>query len=293
MTEILQTILIGIVIGALYGLVSLGFGLIMGIMRFVNIAHGSFIIIGGYVAYWLFTLLNIDPYLSIPAVMVVMFVLGLVLYQLVLSPLLKYPRAEMRMDKSLLVTFGVTWILDNTVTLLWTPDNRSIFTSYSGSTFDFLGTRLGLTGLIGLILAVVVAGALHLLLTKTYFGKHVRAATEDSGAAALSGVNVQRTYLISCGIAAAIAGIAGTVIVTSYSVAPSSGLNWLLIAMVVIVLAGQGNIGYILPAGLILGLIQSLSTLVVNSAYQQPIALIIFILVLMFRPNGLFEKKGA
>jgi branched-chain amino acid transport system permease protein len=293
MSEILQTILIGIVIGALYGLVSLGFGLIMGIMRFVNIAHGSFIIIGGYVAYWLFTLWNIDPYLSIPAVMVVMFILGLILYRLVLSPLLKYPRAEMRMDKSLLVTFGVTWILDNTVTLLWTPDNRTIFTSYSGSTIDFLGTRLGLTGFIGLILAVVVAGALHLLLTKTYFGKHVRAATEDSGAAALSGVNVQRTYLISCGIAAAIAGIAGTVIVTSYSVAPSSGLNWLLIAMVVIVLAGQGNIGYILPAGLILGLIQSLSTLVVNSAYQQPIALIIFILVLMFRPNGLFTKKGA
>jgi branched-chain amino acid transport system permease protein len=292
MSEILQTILIGIVIGALYGLVSLGFGLIMGIMRFVNIAHGSFIIIGGYVAYWLFALWNVDPYLSIPAVMAVMFILGLVLYRLVLSPLLKYPRAEMRMDKSLLVTFGVTWILDNTVTLLWTPDNRSIFTSYSGSTFDILGTRLGLTGLVGLILAVVVAGALHLLLTKTYFGKHVRAATEDSGAAALSGVNVQRTYLISCGIAAAIAGIAGTVIVTSYSVAPSSGLNWLLIAMVVIVLAGQGNIGYILPAGLILGLVQSLSTLVVNSAYQQPIALIIFILVLMFRPNGLFTKKG-
>jgi branched-chain amino acid transport system permease protein len=293
MSEILQTILIGVVIGALYGLVSLGFGLIMGVMRFVNIAHGSFIIIGGYVAYWLFTLWGIDPYLSIPAVMVVMFVLGLFLYRLVLSPLLKYPRAEMRMDKSLLITFGVTWILDNTVTLLWTPDSRSIFTSYSGSTLNFLGTRLGVTGLAGLILAVVVAGLLHLLLTRTYFGKHVRAATEDSGAASLSGVNVQRTYLISCGIASAIAGIAGVVIVTSYSVAPTSGLSWLLIAMVVIVLAGQGNIGYILPAGLILGLIQSLSTLVVNSAYQQPIALLIFILVLMFRPNGLFARKGA
>jgi branched-chain amino acid transport system permease protein len=292
MSEILQTVLIGMVIGALYGLVALGFGLIMGVMRFVNIAHGSFIIIGGYVAYWLFTLLGIDPYLSIPAVMAVMFVLGLVLYKLVLSPLLKYPRPEMRMDKSLLITFGVTWILDNLVTILWTPDNRSIFTSYAGSTLDFLGAKLGITGLVGLVLAVLIAGLLHLLLTKTYFGKHVRAAAEDSGAAALSGVNVQRTYLISCGIAAALAGVAGVVIVTSYSIAPSSGLNWLLIAMVVIVLAGEGNIGYILPAGLILGLIQSLSTLVVSSAYQQPIALIIFILVLIFRPNGLFARQG-
>jgi branched-chain amino acid transport system permease protein len=287
-----QTVFTGVIIGALYGLVALGFGLIMGIMRFINIAHGSFIIIGGYVAYWLFTLRGIDPYLCIPAVMVVMFLLGLLLYRLILAPLLKYPRAEMRMDKSLLITFGATWILDNTVTLLWTPDSRSIFTSYAGSTLDLLGAHLGYTGLAGLLLAVLVAGILHLLLTKTLFGKHVRAATEDSGAAALSGVNVQRTYLISCGLAAAIAGIAGVVIVTSYSIAPNSGLAWLLIAMVVIVLAGEGNIGYILPAGLILGLIQSLSTLVVSSAYQQPIALIIFILVLMFRPNGLFAKNG-
>jgi branched-chain amino acid transport system permease protein len=292
MHALIQTLLIGIVVGALYGVVALGFGLIVGVMKFVNIAHGSFIIIGGYVAFWLFTLLDIDPYLSIPLVMCAMFVLGLILYRLVLSPLLKYPRAEMRLDKSLLVTFGVTWILDNAVTLLWTPDTRSIVTSYSGSTLDFFGAKLGVTGLAGLILAVLVALVMHLLLTRTYFGKHVRAATEDAGAAALSGVNVQRTYLISCGIAAALAGVAGVVIVSSYSIAPSGGLNWLLTAMVVMVLAGEGNITYILPAGLILGIVQSISTLFVSSSYQQPIALIIFILVLMFRPNGLFARVG-
>lgn len=291
MNAVLQAILIGLVVGALYGLVALGFGLIMGVMKFVNIAHGSFIIIGGYLAYWLFTLWGVDPYLSIPAVMLGMFVMGLLLFRLVLSPLLKYPRAEMRIDKSLLLTFGVTWILDNTVTIIWTPDTRSIFTSYSASTYDIFGARLGLTGLAGLIIAVLVAVVLHLLLTRTYFGKHVRAATEDAAAASLSGVNVQRTYLISCGIASALAGVAGVVIVTSYSVAPSGGLNWLLTAMVVIVLAGEGNIAFILPSGLILGLVQSISTLFVSPAYQQPIALIIFILVLMFRPEGLFARK--
>ena len=291
MDAVIQTILIGIAVGALYGLVALGFGLIMGVMRFVNIAHGSFIIIGGYIAYWLFTLWGLDPYLSIPVVMACMFILGLLLYGTVLSPLLKYPRAEMRIDKSLLVTFGVTWILDNTVTLLWTPDTRSIFTSYSGSTVAILGSRLGLTSLAGIILAVLVAASLQLLLTKTYFGKHVRAATEDAGAASLSGVNVRRTYLISCGIAAAIAGLAGVVIVSSYSIQPSGGLNWLLIGMVVMVLAGEGKIGYVLPAGLVLGLVQSVSTLFVSSAYQQPITLVIFILALMFRPKGLFVRN--
>ncbi len=292
MNAVIQTLLIGIVVGALYSLVALGFGLIMGVMRFVNIAHGSFVIIGGYIAYWLFTLWGIDPYLSIPAVMLCMFAMGLLLYRLTLAPLLKYPRAEMRTDKSLLITFGVTWILDNAVTLVWTPDTRSVITSYSGSTVNVFGARLGLTGLTGLIIAIVVAVALHVLLTRTYFGKHVRASTEDSGAAALSGVNVQRTYLISCGIAAALAGVAGVVVVSSYSVAPSGGLNWLLTAMVVLVLAGEKHIAYVLPAGLILGVLQSGSTLLVSPAYQQPISLIVFILVLMFRPNGLFARGG-
>ena len=291
MNALIQTIVIGIALGALYGLVALGFGLIVGVMKFVNIAHGSFIIIGGYVAYWLFTLRGIDPYLSIPAAMLCMFIMGLILFQLILSPLLKYPTAEMRIDKSLLITFGVTWVLDNAVTMLWTPDTRSITVPYSGSTIDIFGARLGYTGLAGLAIAVVMAALLHLLLSKTYFGKHVRAATEDSGAASLSGVNVRRTYLISCGIAAALAGVSGVVIVSSYSITPNAGLNWLLTAMVVMVLAGEGNITYILPAGLILGLLQSLSTLVVSPAYQQPIALIVFVLVLMFKPNGLFVRK--
>lgn len=278
-------------IGALYGLVGLGFGLIMGVMRFVNIAHGSFIIIGGYVAFWLFTLLGIDPFLAIPAVVPCMFILGCLLYWLVLSPLVKYPRAEMRIDKSMLLTFGVTWILDNTITIFWTSDTRSAVASYTGTTFDVLGAKVGLTGLIGLIIAVIAAVAVHLLLTRTYFGKHVRAATEDSGAASLSGVNVQRTYLISCGIASALAGVAGVVIVSCYSIAPSGGMNWMLTAMIVIVLAGEGNLTYILPAGIILGLVQSLSTLFVSSSYQQPISLVIFILVLMFRPEGLFVRR--
>jgi len=293
MNMLLQTVLVGVTIGALYGLVALGFGLIMGVMKFVNIAHGSFIIIGGYVAYWLFTLWNVDPYLSIPVVMCCMFVMGVVFFRLALSPLLKYPQAEMRMDKSLLVTFGVTWVLDNAVTMIWTPDTRSIMTSYAGSTLSILGGKIGLTGFLGLVVAVLMAALLHLLLSRTYFGKHVRAATEDSGAAALSGVNVRRTYLVSCGIAAALAGVSGVVIVSSYSIAPSSGLNWLLTAMVVIVLAGEGNMVWILPAGLILGLLQSLSTLFVSSAYQQPIALVVFILVLMFKPTGLFEREGT
>ena len=290
MENVLQVILVGILVGGLYGLVALGFALINGVMRFINIAQGSFIVLGGFICYWIVTLLHIDPYLAIPMVMAAMFIVGIILYRSLFSPLLKYPKAEMRLDKSLLLTFGVVWMLDNLEILFWTSNSRSIITSYGFGTVQVLGSALSYTGLIGLGLAVLAAAVLHIVLTRTYFGKHVRAATEDAGAASLSGVNVQRTYLISTGMAVALAGLAGTVIVTSYSVTPGGGISWLLTAMVVVTLAGPGNMNFMIPAGIILGVIQSASTLFVNPAYQQPIALIIFLLIIMFRPQGLFSK---
>jgi branched-chain amino acid transport system permease protein len=288
--NVLQVLLVGVLVGGLYGLVALGFGLIMGVMKFINIAQGSFIILGGFICYWIVTLLHVDPYLAIPLVMAAMFIVGIILYRFLFSPLLKYPKAEMRLDKSLLLTFGVVWMLDNLEILFWTPNSRSVITSYGYGTVNLFGAALSYTGLIGLGVAVLAAAVLHFILTRTYFGKHIRAATDDAGAASLSGVNVQRTYLISCGIAVALAGLAGTVIVSSYSVTPGGGISWLLTAMVVVTLAGSGNMNFMIPAGIVLGVIQSASTLFVNPAYQQPIALIIFLLIIMFRPQGLFTR---
>ena len=292
MENVIQTIAYGIVVGALYGLIGLGLGLIMGIMKFLNIAHGTFIMLGGYVSFWLFTLWGIDPYLTIPLVIVAMFLTGLLLYKLTLSPLLKLPHIGMRISNSLLITFGVIYVLDNAMTLVWKADVRTIIASYRGEALNLFGTRIPYTGLAGLGIAVLATVALYFILSRTYFGKHVRAATQDAEAASLCGVNVQRTYLISCGIATALAGIAGVVIVSSYSVTPTGGLSWLLIGIVVMVLAGEGNINAILPAGIILGLVESASVFVVPIQYRQAIALLMFIIVLMFRPQGLFTKRG-
>jgi len=290
--NVIQTIAYGIVVGALYGLIGLGLGLIMGIMKFLNIAHGTFIMLGGYVSFWLFTLRGIDPYLTIPLVIVAMFLIGLLLYKLTLSPLLKLPHIGMRISNSLLITFGVIYVLDNAMTLVWKADVRTIIASYRGEALNLFGTRVPYTGLAGLGIAVLATVTLYFILSRTYFGKHVRAATQDAEAASLCGVNVQKTYLISCGIATALAGIAGVVIVSSYSVTPTGGLSWLLIGIVVMVLAGEGNINAILPAGIILGLVESASVFVVPIQYRQAIALLIFIIVLMFRPQGLFTKRG-
>jgi branched-chain amino acid transport system permease protein len=288
--NVIQTVAYGILLGALYGLIALGLGLIMGIMKFLNIAHGSFLILGGYVCYWLFTLWGIDPYLSTPLVIVATFLMGLLLYKLTLSPLLKLPHIGMRIDNSLLITFGVIYVLDNAMNSIWSPNVRSVMTSYTGEAVTIFGARLALTGLYGLGIAVIVAVALYFILNRTYFGKHVRAATQDVDAASLSGINVGRTYLISCGIAVALAGVAGVVIVSSYSITPTSGLSWLLIGIVVMVLAGEENINAILPAGIILGLIESLSIFVVGPQYREAVALVIFIIVLIVRPQGLFYR---
>ena len=291
MELVLQAIANGILVGALYGLVALGLGLLMGAMKFLNIAHGTFIILGGYLSFWLFDLWGIDPFLSIPLVIIAMFLLGLVLYLLALSPLLKLPNIGMRIDTSMLVTFGLIWVLDNVMTILWTPDTRTIITSYTGETFRCFGTRFSITGLGGMGVAVLVAIALYFILSRTYFGKHIRAATQDAEAASLCGINVHRIYFISCGIAIALAGVAGVVIISTFSINASGGISWLLIAFVVMILAGEENINAMIPAGVIFGLLEAGSVLVVGVPYRQAIALLVFIVVLMFKPQGLFAKK--
>jgi branched-chain amino acid transport system permease protein len=291
MEMVFQTIANGILVGALYGLIALGLGLLMGVMKFLNIAHGTFIILGGYISFWLFTLWGIDPFLSIPLVIMAMFLIGLVLYRLALSPLLKLPNIGMRIDTSMLVTFGLIWVLDNVMTMLWTPDTRTIMTFYTGETFKFSGMRFSLTRLGGLGVAVFVAIALYFILSRTYFGKHIRAATQDAEAASLCGINVHRIYLFSSGIAIALAGVAGVIVISTYSISASGGISWLLIAFVVMILAGEGNINAIIPAGVIFGLLEAGSVLVVGVPYRQAIALLVFIVVLMFRPQGLFAKR--
>jgi branched-chain amino acid transport system permease protein len=290
-SSVAQILINGISVGAVYALVSIGLALLFGVMKFLNIAHGTLIVLGGYVSYWLFTKLQVDPYLSIVLVFIVMFLVGLLVFTTLLRPLLKLPNIGLRINNSMLITFGLVWVLDNAMQLAWTADVRSIVSSYTGETIKLGGMRLSYTGLAGLGVAAVVIFLLHLVLRKTYFGKAVRATTQDAEAATLSGINVRRTYLISSGVAMALAGVAGTIVVSSYSITPGGGLSWLLMALVVMTLAGEGNLGAVLPAGLLLGFIEAASVFVTGEAYREVVALVVFVLVLLFRPQGLFSRR--
>jgi branched-chain amino acid transport system permease protein len=291
MTQILQVLAYGIILGILYGLVTIGLALLFGVMKYLNIAHGSFMMIGAYISYWLFTLWQVDPIVSIPLVMVLMFFVGCLLYKVMFSHLSKASE-DRRINNSLLMAFGLILILDNTAIALWHTNIRNANTSYSGTMLEFLGAEFPLTGLILIGITVLAILALHLFLNRTYLGKSIRATTQDWEAASLVGVNIERTYLISCGISLALAGLAGSgyAILCLYPISPDIGLRWVLFAMVVLVLAGMGNIKEVFLAGLMMAIVEKVSALTIGPQYEGVASLALFLLIIIVKPQGLFKK---
>ena len=289
MTQLPQILAYGIILGVFYGLVTIGLALLFGVMKYLNIAHGSFMMIGGYASYWLFQLWDIDPVLSIPLIMILMFLVGCILYRLLFSRLSRVSE-DRRINSSLIMAFGLILILDNTAIALWTTNIKILSTSYSGTILEFFGVRIPLTGLIVIGLTSLAILALHLFLSRTYIGKSIRATAQDWEAASLLGVNIDRTYLISCGISLALAGLAGTCFALTYPLSPDIGLRWVLFAMVVLVLAGMGNIKEVFLAGLIMAILEQLSSVAIGPEYRGIASLMMFILILTFRPEGLFRR---
>lgn len=278
-----QVIIYGIITGAFYGLTSIGLSLVFGVMRHLNIAHGSLLMIGGFVAYWAFHLFGIDPFVSIPLVVLVLFLLGAALYKGFFCRLDALPEGH-KINNSMLVGFGLTWIIDNLATLFWTSDVRAVTPAYTGSIIQLMpGMRVPIVGAAIVVIALLVIFSLHLLLTKTYFGKAVRATAQDRDAGNLMGINVERTYLTFFALSASLAGVAGVIAAVNYSVHPNMGFEWLLKAIIILVLAGVGKIGPVFAAGVALGIAEGISVYFTGPAYREVIGLVLFILVLLYR----------
>ncbi len=284
-----QILAYGVILGVFYGLVTIGLSLLFGVMKYLNIAHGSFMMLGGYACYWLFTLWGFDPVLSIPLVMVLMFLVGVLLYRVLFSTLSKVSE-ERRINSSLIMAFGLILILDNSAIALWTTNIKILSTSYTSTMFDVLGVRIPLAGLIVMGVTILAILALYLFLSRTFLGKSIRAAAQDWEAASLLGVNIDRTYMICCGISLALAGLAGTSFTLMYPLGPDVGLRWVTYAMVVMVLAGMGNIKEVFLAGLIMAIVEQLSSVAIGGEFRGIASLAVFLLILIFRPQGLFKK---
>lgn len=285
-----QNLVFGILLGALYGLAAVGIAMVFGVTKFLNVAHGELLMLGGYACYWLFTLYGMDPFLSLPIVVLFLLVIGVVLYQLFFVRMVKLP-TEDKIKNTMLVGFGLSLILQNIALLLWSADDRGITTSYSAVSFTILGIRFPVVRVAGLVISLVCLFALHQFLRKTYTGKAIRATVEDWEAASLVGIDVKKVYLLSFLLGAALAGVAGALVSVSYSIDPSMGMGWTLKSLIVMVLGGLGNFIGTFIAGILLGATESTTAFFIGGNYRQVVGLVLFLLIMVFRPQGLFGKK--
>lgn len=289
MSLLAQQILLGLLIGGLYGLAAAGLSLIFGVLRVLNVAHGELLMLGGYASFWLFTLLGVDPFASLLGVVPALFLLGLCLYWTLFGFVVRAPE-EVRIKNSLLIGFGLALALHASAVRLWTADERSITTDYAGQVVTVWGLAVPLVRLASLVLAFLFIAGLHLFLRGGRWGQAIRATAEDWEAALLMGIDVRRAYLLAFAIGTALAGAAGSLVSVGYSINPSIGLEWTLKALIVVVLAGMGSIVGTFFGGLFLGMAEAVSAVAVGGPYREVVGLVIFFCVLVARPQGLFTR---
>jgi branched-chain amino acid transport system permease protein len=282
-----QTLVYGILNGALYGIIALGIALVFGIMKYLNLAHGALIVVGAYASLFLFRM-GLDPFASIPIVLITLFIGGAILFKAFFGRLMALPEGA-KINNSLLVAFGLMLVMENLATFFWTGDERSLTPTYSGVTFELFGLRLPLIGLAGGVLALLLIFALHLFLSRTYFGKSVVAVSQDHEAAGLMGINVSRTFLVSFAISVSLASIP-SVLIGLQSFSPTAGMQWFNKGIIVVMLSGIGNIYGVFPAGLFLGIVEAVSVFFFGAAYREVTGLAVFVLILIVFPKGLMGK---
>ena len=290
--QILQSAVSGILVGGIYGLVALGLALAFGVLKVLDVAHGELLMLGGYASFFAFTYWGLDPFVSMPLVFGAMFLFGAILY-LVLFRYVTKTEIRTRIKNSLLISFGLVLVLQALAVRFFTADERTISTAYSLEALTIGPVRIPVVRLAGLIVAVVAALVLEWLLSRTRFGRALRATSEDWTRAALTGVDVRRVYLIAFAVSAGLAGIAGSMVSLGYSVSPSIGLGWSLKALIVVVLAGLGSMRGIIVAGLFLGLVESLASVWIGGQYREVAALVLFLVILSVRPQGFFGRAHA
>jgi branched-chain amino acid transport system permease protein len=290
MTILLQNAIFGVLVGGLYGLAAVGLALVFGVLKMLNVAHGELIMLGGYAGVWLFTLWRTDPFVSLVPSALALFLAGVVLYQVLFSRL-AYAPDETKLKNSILIGFGLALVVQTLAILAWTADERAVTTSYAGAVLPLGGTVVPLSRLGALGVAALTLGGLHLFLHRTFPGKAIRATAEDAEAASLVGIPVPRVFLMAFGLGSALAGIAGTLVSTTDAISPAIGLSWTLKALIVVVLGGLGTVFGTFVAGLFLGVVESMSGFFLGNAYREVMGLVLFLLVLSLRPQGLFAGR--
>ena len=282
---LLQTLASGVLIGLIYALVAIGLTMIFGVMDIVNFAHGEFMMLGMYSSFWLFALFALDPMLTLPLTVLMLFAFGVLLYKLVIRRITDAP-----MVSQIFTTFGLMILLRGVAQFFWKPDFRSIENSWVSGTARLGGFQLGRPQLVAGVGAIVVTTVVYVFLNRTKWGAALEATAADKEAAQLMGIDSHKMFALAWGIGAACAGAAGGLLSTFFPIFPEVGANFILIAFVVVNLGGFGSVAGAFWAGILVGVIEVMGGLLLGPQYKLAVVLVVFLAVLMFRPQGLRGK---
>lgn len=286
---LLQTLIAGLLLGGMYALISMGLNMILGVVRIINFAHGEFLMIAMYLSYLFFIWGNLDPYVSAILIVIILFFIGALTQKLLIEPIIDKPAPT-----KIFATLGLSIALQNLALMVFDANYLSVKTSYQTSVVTLFNLSISVPRLLAFVVAILVVIALYYFLQKTMVGRAIRAVSMERTAAHLMGINVKRIYMVAFGIGTALVGVAGSMLLPIYSVFPTVGASFVLIAFVVVVLGGMGNMFGAFYGGLIIGVVESFAGVLISPGVKEIVYFIIFLLVLLIKPAGLFSKgKGS
>jgi branched-chain amino acid transport system permease protein len=275
----------GVFVGSIYSLVSAGLTLIWGTMKIINFAHGTLMMLSMYAAFWSWFFLNLDPLLSVFLVFPLMYLVGYLIERFLIRRVIAAdPLAQ------LLLTFGLMLVIQNSALHVWRGDIRIIHTGYESLFWNLGGVILDAPRVIAFSVAIFSAMALHLFLTKTSIGWAIRATAQDTDAAESVGIESQRMLSITFALGVALAGLAGSLLTTFFPIYPDVGTPFMFMAFVAMVLGSMGNYLGAMIGGVLMGVLESLTAYFFMSQLRQVVPFLIFILILVFAPEGLFGR---
>jgi branched-chain amino acid transport system permease protein len=281
------SVLNGLTTGAVYALIALGLTLIYGVLHIINFAHGAALMVALYGVYFLHRQLGIDPYLALPVMVPAMFLLGYGLQRFVIGA-----ASHGKDENILLVTLGLAIVLENLALFWFKSDTRTIDTPYTLSTVNILGALISTPKVVAFAGALVTAAVLLLIVGRTDLGRAIRAIAKERQGARLVGIDVDHVFAMSFGIGLACLGAAACFLLPAYYVNPGVGNGFVLIAFTIVVLGGMGSFAGALLGGFIIGVVESVGGLWLGESLGQIGIFLIFIAVLLFRPQGLFGAKA-
>ncbi len=290
MTQFLQALVSGILVGGVIGLVSMGLSLVFGVVRIVNFAHGELVMLGMYGTFLLYSGGTIMPQISMLIVAPFLFVFGVILYRVFFEPVVI---GSTELLPQLSLTVGISFAIQTIAQWVFSPTQRSIQTSWSTTFYNVGDVFINQAQLIAFAVSLTVSLFLWLFLARTDLGRAMRAIVDDREVAQMMGINSRRIYGIAVGTSAALAAVGGAILMTYYPVFPHVGIQFLPLAFVAVVMGGMGNVLGAFLGGIIVGVVQQVTGVYVAFQLQNAGLMLVFIAVLLFRPSGLLGKEGA